>query len=155
MRLAWRRAVRVQAAVIVPTLVPGLRTKHVRMVAAAKHHMLAVTCSGEVFSWGSNREGQLGYNSVDTQVVPRRIPGITKVCSVAASNKHSAAIGAAGARPRAASDDELDFVRECVGIYWLCWHRPQVNYTLGAATPAGSWATARRPPRAPHRIPGA
>ncbi len=41
-------------------------------VAAAKHHMLVATSSGEVFSWGSNKDGRLGYAAVDTQPTPRK-----------------------------------------------------------------------------------
>ncbi len=41
-------------------------------VAAGKHHMVAATSSGELFSWGSNRGGQLGYTSPDNQPTPRK-----------------------------------------------------------------------------------
>lgn len=45
-----------QAAVITPRqVISGLGARRVKAVAAAKHHTVAVTESGEVFTWGSNR----------------------------------------------------------------------------------------------------
>ncbi len=49
---------------------PGRRT--VAAVATGKHHTVAVTRAGELFTWGSNRDGRLGYTAVDTQPTPRR-----------------------------------------------------------------------------------
>ena len=55
-----------------PRLVAGLARRVVTAVAAAKHHTAAVTDAGEVWTWGSNRDGRLGYPAVDTQPTPRR-----------------------------------------------------------------------------------
>lgn len=45
-----------QAAVITPRqVISGLGARRVKAVAAAKHHTVVVTESGEVFTWGSNR----------------------------------------------------------------------------------------------------
>ncbi|XP_068650391.1 uncharacterized protein [Aristolochia californica] len=87
-----------QAAVITPRQVTlGLGSRRVKAIAAAKHHTVIATEGGEVFTWGSNREGQLGYTSVDTQPTPRRVGSFrTKVIAVAAANKHSAAISESG-----------------------------------------------------------
>ncbi|KAG9452101.1 hypothetical protein H6P81_005005 [Aristolochia fimbriata] len=87
-----------QAAVITPRQVTlGLGSHRVKAVAAAKHHTVIATEGGEVYTWGSNREGQLGYTSVDTQPTPRRVGSFkTKVIAVAAANKHSAAISESG-----------------------------------------------------------
>ncbi len=52
--------------------VSGLGKRCVVSLAAAKHHMLAATGSGEVYSWGSNAAGKLGYAAVDTQPTPRK-----------------------------------------------------------------------------------
>ena len=38
----------------------------------AKHHSLAVCQGGELYSWGSNRDGRLGYLGPDSQPTPRR-----------------------------------------------------------------------------------
>ncbi|CAA3000647.1 Ankyrin repeat family regulator of chromosome condensation (RCC1) family isoform 1 [Olea europaea subsp. europaea] len=87
-----------QAAVITPRQVTsGLGARRVKAVAAAKHHTVVATESGEVFTWGSNREGQLGYTSVDTQPTPRRVSSLkSKIVSVAAANKHTAVVSEAG-----------------------------------------------------------
>lgn len=53
-----------------PLAIPG--RKPIAMVATAKHHTAAVTTNGELYTWGSNRDGRLGYPAVDTQPVPRR-----------------------------------------------------------------------------------
>lgn len=45
-----------QAAVITPRQVTsGLGSRCVKAIAAAKHHTVAATEGGEVFTWGSNR----------------------------------------------------------------------------------------------------
>lgn len=45
-----------QAAVITPRQVTsGLGARRVKAIAAAKHHTVAATEGGEVFTWGSNR----------------------------------------------------------------------------------------------------
>ncbi|MQL74597.1 hypothetical protein Taro_006979 [Colocasia esculenta] len=87
-----------QAAVITPRQVTlGLGSRHVKSIAAAKHHTVIATENGEVFTWGSNREGQLGYTSVDTQPTPRRVSSLrSKIIAVAAGNKHTAAVAESG-----------------------------------------------------------
>ncbi|KAM0848563.1 hypothetical protein ACQ4PT_054310 [Festuca glaucescens] len=85
-------------AVITPRQVTvRLGRKQVNVVAAAKHHTVIATESGELFTWGSNREGQLGYPSVDTQPTPRRVSSLKqRIIAVAAANKHSAAVADTG-----------------------------------------------------------
>lgn len=87
-----------QAAVITPRQVTsGLGARRVKTIAAAKHHTVAATEGGEVFTWGSNREGQLGYTSVDTQATPRRVSSLkTRIVAVAAANKHTAVVSESG-----------------------------------------------------------
>ncbi|OMO62649.1 Regulator of chromosome condensation, RCC1 [Corchorus olitorius] len=87
-----------QAAVITPRQVTsGLGARRVKAIAAAKHHTVIATEGGEVFSWGSNREGQLGYTSVDTQPTPRRVSSLrSKIVAVAAANKHTAVVSESG-----------------------------------------------------------
>ncbi|XP_042054165.1 uncharacterized protein LOC121798950 [Salvia splendens] len=87
-----------QAAVITPRQVTmGLGARRVKAVAAAKHHTVVVTEGGEVFTWGSNREGQLGYTSVDSQPTPRRVSSLkARIMAVSAANKHTAVVSEAG-----------------------------------------------------------
>jgi hypothetical protein len=57
---------------ILPRQVVGLGRRVVVAVVAAKHHTLVATSAGEVFSFGSNKDGRLGYAAVDTQPTPRK-----------------------------------------------------------------------------------
>ncbi|XP_055818492.1 uncharacterized protein LOC129887419 [Solanum dulcamara] len=87
-----------QAAVITPRkVIYGLGARRVKAVVAAKHHTVIATEAGEVFTWGSNREGQLGYTSVDTQPTPRRVSSLrSKVVALAAANKHTVVVSDLG-----------------------------------------------------------
>lgn len=87
-----------QVAVITPQLVScGIGNRRVKIIAVAKHHSLVATEGGEVFTWGSNREGQLGYTSVDTQPTPRRVTTLkAKVVAAAVANKHSVVLTECG-----------------------------------------------------------
>lgn len=55
-----------------PRAVTGLGRRQVAVVAVAKHHTAVATTSFELFTWGSNRDGRLGYSAVDTQPTPRK-----------------------------------------------------------------------------------
>jgi inhibitor of Bruton tyrosine kinase len=78
----------------------GFASRRVTAVALGQDHSIAVTASGEVFSWGGNRYGQLGYtlpeataNEVPTQLVPKQLYGHIKketIIGAAASSVHSA-----------------------------------------------------------------
>ncbi|GAA2760085.1 RCC1 domain-containing protein [Actinopolymorpha rutila] len=68
-------------------------------VAAGDEHTLALTSTGQVLAWGSNRLGQLGNPSIGpTSNVPVRValpPGVT-VVGVAAGDFHSLAVTSTG-----------------------------------------------------------
>lgn len=78
----------------------GLGQKHVAAVALGQNHTLAITEEGEVFSWGNNAYGQLGYtlpkptmkDDDPISTIPRQIFGPLKreiVTGIAASRIHS------------------------------------------------------------------
>ena len=83
-----------------------LQRRRVVGVAAAENHSLCVTSEGEVFSWGSNRFGQLGDHTTGNSSVPtcggrstpRRIENLKQhpCVSVAAGEKHSVALSRKG-----------------------------------------------------------
>ncbi|BBN02425.1 inhibitor of Bruton tyrosine kinase [Marchantia polymorpha subsp. ruderalis] len=87
-----------QVAVITPRQITNsFGCRPVRVIAVAKHHTIVATDNGEVYTWGSNREGRLGYPHVDTQPTPRRVNTLkAKVVKVAAANKHNAVLTEAG-----------------------------------------------------------
>ena len=80
----------------------ALAQKKVAAVALGHHHTLALSDDGEIFSWGSNGFGQLGYalpksptrDDEPVQTLPRQIFGPLKreaVIGIAASRIHSVA----------------------------------------------------------------
>ncbi|EFJ52323.1 hypothetical protein VOLCADRAFT_102981 [Volvox carteri f. nagariensis] len=85
-----------ESALIHPWQVAGLGRRVVVAMAAGKHHMLVATSAGDVWSWGGNRDGKLGYPNVDTQPTPRKIDFKGRAVLVAASNRHSACLTSAG-----------------------------------------------------------
>lgn len=86
-------------AQIFPRVVRTLLSEKVISIAAAKHHALAVTSTGDVYSWGLNPDGRLGYTGANKQVTPKRIGALkgVRVIHAAAANKHSAVVSDAGA----------------------------------------------------------
>ncbi len=80
----------------------GLAGKKVVNVGLGQNHTLAITSQGEIFTWGSNSFGQLGYASPTSklkdqepvQLLPRQVFGPLKrevVIAAAASRTHSVA----------------------------------------------------------------
>jgi alpha-tubulin suppressor-like RCC1 family protein len=78
----------------------GLAQKKVAAVALGQNHTLAITEEGEIFSWGNNAYGQLGYalpkpaikDDDPISTIPRQIFGPLKrdvVTGIAASRIHS------------------------------------------------------------------
>lgn len=57
---------------------------------------LAVRKDGTVFSWGYNRDGELGYSWPSEQVVPKQIPGLSGIRSVSAGLWSSYVLGEDG-----------------------------------------------------------
>ncbi|KAJ9656049.1 hypothetical protein H2198_005209 [Neophaeococcomyces mojaviensis] len=84
----------------------GLAKRRVVSIALGQDHSIAVCSSGEVFTWGSNKHGQLGYElpevpAQDTplQLTPRQIYGLIKkeqIIGAAASSLHSAVYTSSG-----------------------------------------------------------
>lgn len=79
----------------------ALAHKKVATVALGQNHTLALSTEGEIFSWGSNSYGQLGYALPKTpakdepvQTLPRQVFGPLKretIIGIAASRLHSVA----------------------------------------------------------------
>ena len=64
----------------------------ISMVATAENHTLAVTASGKIFSWGSDRYSQLGHGGTTGYCsYPKEIEALkrTKVIGIAAGESHS------------------------------------------------------------------
>jgi len=50
-----------ERAIGLPTLVPSMQDRRIVSVAASQWHCLALSCEGEVYSWGNGDFGSLGY----------------------------------------------------------------------------------------------
>lgn len=67
-------------------------------IAAGENHSLALSCSGQIFSWGSNSFGQLGHSvkttTHESRLVPKRVDAFKGMVmlDIAASGSHSGAI---------------------------------------------------------------
>lgn len=64
----------------------------VRGIAASAYHTMAVSREGSVWSWGSNRFGQLGDGTLEDRAAPVPVKGLTGVVAVTAGLKHSLAL---------------------------------------------------------------
>ena len=86
-----------EEAQIQPSIIEGLLKVTVRAIAASENHSLAVTAEGDLYSWGSDRFGQLGLggNSNDSAAriwtSPKRVDALKKmvVVGIAAGEAHS------------------------------------------------------------------
>ncbi|KAE9008168.1 hypothetical protein PR001_g16777 [Phytophthora rubi] len=58
---------------LVPTLVNSLKDTPVTVVACGGSHSGVVTASGDVFTWGSGSQGQLGLGKTRSRCVPTRV----------------------------------------------------------------------------------
>jgi len=67
-----------------PTLVPSMQGRRIVSVAAGEHHCLALSCEGEVYSWGDGGYGSLGHAARGARAVPSRIESLSHIESIAA-----------------------------------------------------------------------
>lgn len=93
-----------------PTIVKGFK-RPVEQVELGTDHTLAITSKGELYSWGSNKYGQLGHSNLNNEpeglnnsnlnhcVFPREISSLKKITILGctASKYHSAAFSDTGA----------------------------------------------------------
>ena len=99
----------------------GLAGRKVVSVALGQDHTLAITDRGGIFSWGSNKYGQLGYNlprsnnknDVPMQLAPRQIFNPFKkevMQGVAASSIHSVVFTSSGLYTFGKNEGQLGLV---------------------------------------------
>ena len=87
---------------MVPEKMIGLRSHFVSKVGASNKNSAAITSTGELFMWGSNSEGQLGYDSGSAESAsfnfnPKRIDIQRKtIDKIALSKKHTVATSTDG-----------------------------------------------------------
>jgi alpha-tubulin suppressor-like RCC1 family protein len=99
----------------------GLEGRRVVSAALGQDHSLAITEHGEIFSWGSNKFGQLGYslprssniNDVPIQATPRQIFNPFKketILGAAASSVHSVVFSTSGLYTFGKNEGQLGLV---------------------------------------------
>ncbi|EGE77525.1 BTB domain and ankyrin repeat protein, variant [Blastomyces dermatitidis ATCC 18188] len=99
----------------------GLAGKKVVSLALGQDHSIAITEQGEVFSWGSNKYGQLGYalpktnhkDDVPIQTTPRQIFNPFKkeaIIGAAASSIHSVVFTPTGLYTFGKNEGQLGFI---------------------------------------------
>ncbi|KAL3436265.1 hypothetical protein BDV09DRAFT_52673 [Aspergillus tetrazonus] len=99
----------------------GLASKRVVSVALGQDHTLAITEHGDIFSWGSNKFGQLGYglprannkDDVPVQLFPRQIFNPFKkevILGAAASAVHSVVYSTSGLYTFGKNEGQLGLV---------------------------------------------
>lgn len=76
-----------------PAIMPGVAG--IRAIAAGSGHMLALSATGSVYSWGADADGQLGRGD-NTTTRPGLIKGLSEAQSICASNQTSTAVLASG-----------------------------------------------------------
>eukprot|EP01084_Bolivina_argentea_P179286 309818_1 len=79
---------------VTPTLISGV--KYIDKIAAGQFHSICCDKNGNVYTFGLNREGQLGHGDTQNRTVPTQILSLMdpklKVIDVAAGGGHSACI---------------------------------------------------------------
>ncbi|XP_058829831.1 probable E3 ubiquitin-protein ligase HERC4 isoform X2 [Topomyia yanbarensis] len=83
-----------------PRMVKAIATKSVIQVAAGQMHSLALTNSGELYSWGANGYGQLGLGTTNEKVpIPTLVKSLAgiPIAFIACGGCHSFAVSKSGA----------------------------------------------------------
>ena len=98
----------------------GLARRRVSAVALGQDHTIVICFQGEVFTWGSNKFGQLGYTlpgvasqEMPMQLLPRQLYGLVKretIVGAAASSIHSAIFTAQSLYTFGKNEGQLGFM---------------------------------------------
>jgi len=81
-----------------PRLVECLRSVHVRHVACSGHYSCAVSESGEVYTWGCGKDGQLGHGEMKDCYTPKAVRSLQSklIRHVSLAEHHAAAVSEGG-----------------------------------------------------------
>ena len=76
-----------------PTLVKALRLQKVKAIACGEDHTVVLTSEGGVFTFGHGQFGQLGHNSTNHEINPKKVFELMgrRVTQIAAGRRHTIA----------------------------------------------------------------
>ena len=83
----------------VPRALESMHRRHVHQIACGAAHMVALTTARDVFTWGSNQYGQLGYGEPGTySLIPKQVRVMSglDVKQLAAGENHSCVLTSFG-----------------------------------------------------------
>ena len=85
---------------LLPKKIEAFAGQRVVAISAGKHHSLALTADGAVWSWGFGGHGQLGHGDQQHQLLPKKVEAFAgqRVVAVSAGEQHSLALTSDGAR---------------------------------------------------------
>ena len=81
---------------MVPRAIRAFMELTVTQVAAGAHHSLALTTTGDVFTWGWGCNGALGHGHEGNQSEPKKVRGLANMIAIAGGNGCSLAIQEGG-----------------------------------------------------------
>ncbi|KAF5286890.1 hypothetical protein FQA39_LY00423 [Lamprigera yunnana] len=78
--------------------VTGLDAYHISQVACGMSHSMALNKWGQIFTWGSDHNGQLGHNIGQIQAIPKILKALAtiNIVQIACGQKHSIALTSGG-----------------------------------------------------------
>ncbi|GIP09184.1 hypothetical protein J1TS5_13540 [Paenibacillus macerans] len=79
---------------ITPKKIEGL--SDIQAISAGDNHSLALTKSGDVYSFGRGMYGQLGHGDKENQLTPKKIEGLADIQAIAAGEDQSLALTKSG-----------------------------------------------------------
>jgi len=80
-----------------PKLLIPLKDSIIVQVACGHTHSAAVTFNGNLLTWGSNQQCQLGIGNEPKQVpIPVQVPNLSNVQEVSCGSEHTAALTTQG-----------------------------------------------------------
>ena len=67
--------------------------KNVKSVHLFQNYSYAITNNGDVYSWGSNMRGRLGFSAATEETcVPTKVPGLRNIKDISCGNWHVLAL---------------------------------------------------------------
>jgi E3 ubiquitin-protein ligase HERC2 len=82
----------------VPRLLDTLASQRIVQIVCHGDFSLALTASGDVYSWGNGDDGQLGHGKAVNELLPRMVQGTfgKGIVEIAAGNRHACALTSSG-----------------------------------------------------------